>query len=131
MQITRQTEYALRTILELSAQPFGEYVQTRVIAEKRQISGLFLAKTIQILARAGLVQTQRGVQGGVRLSRPGSTITLKEVISVMEGEPSVNRCLSNSSYCEDIPSCKVHTALARAREALLQELENVTFDQLV
>lgn len=131
MQITRQTEYAVRTILELSAQPFGEFVQTRVIAEKRQISGLFLAKTIQLLARAGLVQTQRGVQGGVRLSRPGSTITLKEVITIIEGEPSVNRCLSNSGFCENSPTCKVHAALARAREAMLKELENVTFDELI
>ena len=130
MQITRQTEYAIRTILELSAHPFGNYVQTKVIAHNKDIPELFLAKTIQLLARAGIVQTQRGVQGGVRLNRPCSAITLKEVISAVEGEPSINRCLSENDSCKNTTTCKVHAALGRARDALLKEL-GVTFDELL
>ena len=42
MKITRQTEYAIRTLLELSRIPFGELLQTRVIAEKQGIPEVFL-----------------------------------------------------------------------------------------
>jgi Rrf2 family protein len=130
MQITRQTEYAIRTVIELCNHKFGEFVQTRAIADKKEIPELFLAKTIQVLAKAGIVQTQRGTQGGVRLTKPGNEITLKDVITAVEGSPAINRCLNDADFCKNITSCKVHQALEKAQQALLRELDSVTFDNL-
>ncbi|MDQ7790997.1 MAG: Rrf2 family transcriptional regulator [Desulforudis sp.] len=131
MQITRQTEYAIHTLLELSRVPFGELLQTKAISERQGIPEDFLKKTIQILARAGLVQTQRGTQGGVRLARPSSQITLGDVIAAIEGPLAINVCLAYGNQCPDKGTCQVHRILQGAQKALVDELNRRTFADIV
>ncbi|WP_018084489.1 RrF2 family transcriptional regulator [Desulfurispora thermophila] len=131
MQITRQTEYAIRTIMELARAPYGEFVQTRLISERQQVPELFLKKTIQALSKGGLVVTQRGAQGGVRLARPADTITIADVLTIIEGPLALNVCLGNGFYCANSDTCKIHRILKRAQKALLQELTKETFADIV
>jgi len=131
MQITRQTEYAIHTLLELSRIPFGELLQTKVISESQGIPDDFLKKTIQVLVRAGLVQTQRGTQGGVRLARPSSEITLADVITAVEGPLAINVCLAYGNRCPNKGTCQVHRILQGAQQALVGELKKKTFADIV
>lgn len=131
MQITRQTEYAIHTMLELSRAPFGELVPTRTIAERRDIPEGFLKKTIQLLARAGLVLTQRGTQGGVRLARPGGEITLVDVITAIEGPLAINVCLEPGNQCPNKGTCQVHRVFGRVQRAMVDELQRHTFADMV
>jgi Rrf2 family protein len=126
MQITRQTEYAIRTMVELAAVPFGQVIPARVISERRDIPAVFLKKTIQVLAHAGLVQTQRGTQGGVRLARPPETVTLADIITATEGKIALNICLADGENCPRQSYCKISRALDRAQRALLAELNTET-----
>ncbi|WP_066636578.1 RrF2 family transcriptional regulator [Desulfolucanica intricata] len=130
MQLTRKTEYAIRTLLELSQHPFGEILQTKLIASNRDIPEKFLSKTIQDLARAGFVHTIRGLQGGVRLVKPPEKITLAAVVAAIEGPLAINQCLGENGFCINKPHCKVHQVLNRAQNALLAELSSVTFAEL-
>ncbi len=79
MQITRQSDYAIRTVLELSKVPFGQLLNTRAISMKLNIPEDFLKKTVRLLAHAGLVATQRGSRGGVRLAVSSDKITILDV----------------------------------------------------
>lgn len=122
LQITRQTEYAIRTLLELANVPFGQMLQARTISERQEIPEVFLKKTIQLVALAGLVTTQRGAQGGVRLSVPGDQITIAGIIEAVEGKIAINVCLAEGNQCPNKPSCQVHRVLKRAQDALISEL---------
>ncbi|MGI6488560.1 MAG: Rrf2 family transcriptional regulator [Syntrophomonadaceae bacterium] len=126
MQITRQTEYAVRTLLELSTLPSDQLLPTRVISERQDVPEVFLKKTVQILARAGLVITQRGTQGGVRLARPAHEITLLDVVTAVEGPLALNVCLAEGYNCPNQPHCQVRKILARAQNALVKELSRET-----
>ena len=127
MQITRQTEYAVRTVLELSGLPFGEFIQIKDVAEKHKIPEMFLKKTVQALARSGLVVTQRGTNGGVRLARSADKITLVDVYAAIEGQLALNVCLADNYQCENQSSCQIHKILRRAQDALVRELSKETF----
>jgi Rrf2 family protein len=131
MQITRQTEYAIRTLMELSRIPFGQLLPTRVISERQGIPEVFLTKTIQLLALAGLVQTQRGTQGGVKLAVSGDQITIADIIRAIEGTLALNVCLAENYSCPNMTTCKVHRVFQRAQEAMLSELNRVTLADLV
>lgn len=122
MQITRQTEYAVRVMLELARLPKGEMLSAREISEKQQIPEVFLKKTIQILARAGLVHTQRGPRGGVQLAKDPTEVTLADILVAVEGPLALNVCLVPGYECVNKPDCKVHRVLARAQKALVSEL---------
>lgn len=131
MQITRQSDYAIRTVLELSRVSLGRLVNTRVISVKHDIPEDFLKKTIQLLAHAGLVTTQRGSQGGVRLTVPGDKITIFDVIVAVEGPIALNICLADDGSCPNIPTCQAHRILRRAQVSLVEELKKETFADMI
>lgn len=131
MQITRQTEYAIHTILELARLPYGELVPTKTIARRQDIPEDFLKKTVRLLARAGLVQTQRGTHGGVRLARPGGEITITDVITAIEGPLAINVCLEYGNQCPNKATCRVHRVLRRVQRVMLDELNRYSFADIV
>ncbi len=131
MQLTRQSEYAIRIMLELASRPFGEVVPSRSISEKQSIPEDFLKKTVQLLSLSGLVSTQRGIQGGVRLARPADNINLVEVIKAIEGPLNINLCLAPDFDCPNRASCPVSPVLERAQRAFLKELSQNSLAELV
>lgn len=131
MQITRQTEYAIKTLIELGYVPYGQLISNKVISQRQEIPEEFLHKTIQMLSRAGLVVTQRGVQGGVRLGRPLVEITIADVIEAMEGPIALNICLSPGYFCPNMGTCGVRKVLSSAQNAMLQELNKKTLADIV
>jgi len=122
MQITRQSEYAIRTMLELAQAPAGDLLSTKYISEQQDIPEDFLKKTVKLLAMADLVITQRGNNGGVRLAKSAAEITLADIIAAVEGPIILNHCLSPGYDCPNQPTCPVSRNLARAQQALLNEL---------
>ena len=123
MQITRQSEYAIRTMLELARAPEGELLSTRFISEQQDIPEDFLKKTVKLLALADLVSTQRGTGGGVRLAKPAEQITMFDIITAIEGPISLNVCLSPAYNCPNQPTCPSNRVLRKAQEALVSELK--------
>lgn len=122
MQITRQSEYAIRTMLELAKAPSGELLSAKYISEIQDIPEDFLKKTVKLLAMADLVVTQRGASGGVRLAKSANQITLADVITAVEGPIALNHCLAPGYDCPNQPTCPVSRNLARAQQAMLEEL---------
>ncbi|QGT99677.1 hypothetical protein SYNTR_1084 [Candidatus Syntrophocurvum alkaliphilum] len=131
MQITRQSEYAIKTLIEIAKAPFGEVLSTKFIAEQQDIPEDFLKKTIKLLSMGDLVTTQRGTRGGVRLAKPAEKITVADIVSSIEGPIALNVCLSPGYECPNKSNCKVSGVLAKAQHAMLKELKNVTLDELV
>lgn len=118
MQLTRQAQYAVRTVLDLSLRPQGRLGE---IAARQGIPRSYMARVVHGLNRAGIIRTRRGVGGGVQLARPATRITLGEVIAAAEGPLAVNLCvLWKDCICRQ--PCPVRAALARLEAAMKREL---------
>ncbi len=131
MQITRQSEYAIKTLLELARIPFGQTMPTGEIAEEQDIPEVFLKKTIQMLVRGGLVATQRGAQGGVRLSVSAEQVTIMDIIEAVEGPLAINPCLTKGNHCQNESLCQLRPVLERAQSALKKELSRETLQEIL
>ena len=131
MQITRQTEYAIRTLIELAKHPIGTVLQTKSISQNQGIPEVFLQKTIQLLGKAGFVKTVRGSKGGISLIISSNQITIARVFTAIEGNLAINPCLADKSYCYQTDSCAVHKILARAQQALVDELSKETIADII
>ena len=131
MQLTRQSEYAIRTLLELAALPYGELLSSKVISEHQDIPEDFLKKTVHLLSLGGLVTTHRGPQGGVKLAKAADQITLADIVAAIEGPIAINPCLAPGYFCPNQVSCPVSPVLARAQQAFLAELSKPTLADLV
>lgn len=131
MQLTRQCEYALRTMLELASHPFGEIISSKTISERQDIPEDFLKKTIHLLAVNGLVNTVRGTQGGVRLAKSAAEIKVSDVVEAIEGPVAINPCLSSGYVCPNQSRCRISPVLARAQQAFIAELSKDSLADLV
>jgi Rrf2 family cysteine metabolism transcriptional repressor len=89
MKFSQKTEYALRALVELGRRsalqtPCG-HVPSRAIAQSQRIPERFCEQVLADLRRGGLIESQRGAAGGVRLVREPAKITVSEVVDMVEG----------------------------------------------
>jgi Rrf2 family protein len=85
MRISAKADYALRAALELAAAEGQGHVKGEQIAQAQAIPLKFLENILLELRHHGLVQSQRGAEGGYWLARPADEITLAEIMRVVEG----------------------------------------------
>lgn len=132
MQLTRHTDYAMRTLIYLGMK--GEELSTiGEIARSYDISENHVMKIVNQLGRLGYVATQRGKGGGLRLARAPEEIRLGEVVRHTEETLSVVECLTEGydGDCRLAPGCRLKTILADAQKAFLTHLDRYTLKDLV
>ncbi len=131
MEITQETDYAVRCILYLSRCSGVAPVMIETIAAEMSIPRSFLAKILQRLARASIVKSFRGVKGGFQLNRPPSEISLLNVIEAIEGPVAMNRCTLDPQRCDLSSSCTVHPVWKNLQEIVVDYLSKTTFDTMM
>ena len=129
MKLSTQADYAVRAMYELARHEPGAVLHTGDIAAAQHIPSARLAKVVQDLARAGLVRTQRGQQGGVMLARPAGRITVRDVYEAVEGPILLCRCRQRVEPCGD-DVCDTHAFWSGVETLLIEELQTVTFAAL-
>ena len=90
-----------------------------------------MSKLLKSLARADIVISTRGANGGYRLSRGPQHITAADVIDALEGPVSITECSSIDSDCEHEGVCSVGGAWQRVNVAIRRALQDVTLNDLV
>lgn len=131
MRLTRQTNYAVRMLMYCAADA-QNLSRIPDIAKSYSVSELFLFKILQPLAKAGIMETVRGRNGGVRLARPADQITLLDVVKTTEDNFAMAECFENdASECPLVDSCGLNSALRRALNAFFEVLSEYTIDDLV
>ncbi|MBQ4615767.1 MAG: Rrf2 family transcriptional regulator [Mailhella sp.] len=108
MKFFTKSRYALRLMIELARHPRKECIPLKYIAEKQNISLKYLEQIIVPLSRAGLVQSERGSQGGYRLALEPAQCTAGQVLRAIEGSLAPVDCLDPSgktcAFRENCPS---------------------------
>lgn len=130
MRLTRQTNYAIRILMYCAANE-GRLSRIADIAAAYSVSELFLFKILQPLVEHELVQTVRGRNGGVRIGRPASEITLFDVVRVTEENFALAECFENdATECPLVDSCALNEALRKALGAFFEVLAGYTIEDL-
>lgn len=101
-----------------------ENCSIRAISDATGISSGYLEQLMIPLRRAKLVEAERGVQGGYRLSR--NNITCSEVLSASEGEFRPVPCKN----CDRTDACKTHQIWSMLQHAVVDFSEQVTIEEL-
>ncbi len=86
MHFSKASTYGIRSVAFMAARQDREMISIRELSRELDIPPAFLTKVMQRLASRNIVQTMRGYGGGVALGKPASEITLKEIITAVEGE---------------------------------------------
>jgi Rrf2 family protein len=133
MKLGDGVEWALHCCVLLAALPPDDAMPATRLAEYHGVPGAYLAKHLQALARAGIVESTPGRRGGYRLARPANEITFLDVVEAAEGDEPAFRCteirqrgpVPASAKAMRTP-CAIHVTMARAEHAWRKELRATT-----
>jgi Rrf2 family protein len=122
--LSSTSDYALRAILVLAQASGGRPLRAEQIARATGSPANYLAKTLNALAKAGLVTSTRGPFGGFVLAVPASELTVARIIDCFDEPRPQTRCLLGSAPCDPRHPCAAHerwTAVKAARRAALAD----------
>ena len=87
MRLTRASSYALHALVYMAGQKHNRPVPSHIVAQARGIPERFLLKVLKPLVSARVLASVKGPNGGYRLSRPASSVSLLEVIEAVDDAP--------------------------------------------
>ena len=85
ISITSKSPYAVLALAELGRSAGSQPVPIGELARRRDVPVQFLEQLFAVLRRAGLISSQRGVKGGYRFARDPATISVLEVVELLDG----------------------------------------------
>ena len=131
MHLTFHTDYALRLLMLLAAEPDNRHT-IEEIAQRYDISRNHLMKVTQTLAQAGFVDSFRGRAGGLRLARAPASINLGAVVRATEDDLALVECFDReSNRCAISPACGLRGPLEEALRAFLAVLDRYSLADLL
>ena len=135
MHLTQYTDYAIRVLMFAASRYTREGPEAlssiREIAEAFGISENHLMKVVHRLAQEGMLYTQRGRNGGLRLAHDPAATRLGEVVRLVEDDMALVECFGGGSACPLTAGCHLATALKQARSDFLASLDRHTLADLV
>jgi len=129
IQYRRPTQLALRASLLLALRPNRSACRVRELARAMNVPATYLAKVLQSLIHAGLVQSVRGPGGGVRLARRADDIHLWDILSVMEPVEEFETCILGLEHCNDLTPCPMHEQWRPIRQRLIESLQRIQLEE--
>jgi Rrf2 family protein len=130
MLVTRETDYAVRTILYL-AKERSRTASVTEIAHTMHIPKSFLAKILQRLVKSHILTSTRGVNGGFQLAQKPSDISLLSIMEAIQGPAGINLCAIDSKKCRLSPTCTVHPVWVDIRKEVERRLKKHTIAGLL
>lgn len=131
MRLTSFTDYSLRVLIYLAAQPERRATIAEV-ASTFQVSENHLTKVVHFLGKAGLIATVRGKGGGLELAHLPAQINIGAVVRRAEGPDMPAECFDRErNTCSIAPVCRLKGVLREAMEAFHAVLDQYTLEDLV
>jgi Rrf2 family protein len=127
--------YGVHALAYLATKPLGELTTLPELAGwMRSVwpdaSETYLSNVMQRMARGRLLRSHRGVSGGYSLGRSAETISLRDVVELLEGVDTGRCALSLGETCPSATRCGIQRTLGRLEEEYLRSLSGITIADL-
>lgn len=111
--LSRTSKYAIRALIYLELYSNEEKkAGIREISEALDIPRPFLGKILQLLAKHHFLNSVKGPNGGFYLKRPAIDIALMEIIELIDGKDSFEKCVIRNADCNHDNPCSMHDKMA-------------------
>ena len=131
IRLSRLTDYAIVIVAELARQP-GQLLAAAGLSVRTGIPEPTVAKVLKILARAEVVQSARGVNGGYQIQRGPDAISIAELVEAMNGPITLTACVDDGSEdCGILNSCLLRGRWGPVNSAIRSSLEGVSLADMI
>ena len=132
MRISTRGSYALRVMVDLAEHDAGKPIPLKDIVARLDISHKYLENIMNELARAGLVSSQHGKNGGYKLNRKPEEYSAGEILRTLEGELAPVSCLEcNATPCKHAEDCRTLSMWTGLYKVINEYLDGVSLSDLM
>jgi Rrf2 family protein len=137
MKLSKRGEYALRGLIDLGIahQAGRKLLRVQEIVDKERIPTAFLEQIFAQLRQAKIIDAKRGKNGGYFLAQPADTISMGQVVRLIDGPLAPIGCVSQTQYekcsCPDENHCGLRMLMLDVRNAIATILDRYTLAQVV
>ena len=128
--ISKTSLQLIKALLDLADLPEGKTKGVGLISQKIHAPQNYLGKLLQRLAHEGIVISKKGLNGGFRLGKESSKISLYEIVNFIEDLESLEGCFMGKGKCSGSSPCSAHDRWGKAKGAYLDFLKNTSIADL-
>lgn len=126
MKYSKATNYALHSMVHLAMETDNKAVRVDDLAQLQNLSPTYLSKILTKLAKAGLILSTPGVNGGYRLLQSPEQVTFLEIIQAIEGQEALLSCTMTHEGKGHHHECLIEKAIVDAEDKMLEALAQKT-----
>ena len=130
LRLSKKADYALLAMRHLAAQGTGMAVSARELAETYSIPPELLAKVLQKLVRARMLESQHGTRGGYVLAQPARALSVADVIQSIDGPLTVTACSDTDHSCDQYARCNSRDPLWRIKDRIVAALATCSLAEI-
>jgi len=128
--LTQTGEYALRAMVYMARKETDAYCGVKEIAASTGVPANYLAKILQLLARAKVLDSQKGFGGGFKVARELSKISLMDIVDPLERIDKFRQCVLGQRLCNDQVACPLHDTWKAISGQYLGSLTSTTLQDI-
>ncbi|MBC6973203.1 Rrf2 family transcriptional regulator [Bacillus sp. Xin] len=122
MKYSKATNYALHTMVYLTLTPKGKSTGVEQLAKIQNLSPTYLSKILTKLVKAGLIESNPGVNGGYSIARQSHNISFLDVIHAIEGQTTLFSCSLEHEKLFRNEDCLIENVMIDAENKMKDEL---------
>ena len=127
---SKTCEYAIRAVFYISQRTHEGYkAGIREIASSIDSPEPFLAKILQKLAKAGIVHSVKGPNGGFYIDADSFKRPLSDIVAAIDGDEIFTGCAMGLSYCSEVNPCPLHNEFKKVRNRITNMLYKTSISQ--
>lgn len=128
--ISQGAQYAISAIIAISKHGDERAVSASHLSKSLNCPTAYLSQILAKLKEPGILNSQRGLNGGVYLAKPIGEITMMQVIDAIDGSEFFSKCFMGIEGCGHIEPCPFHEFWSAERTKIQEWLEHTTFAQI-
>ena len=130
MKISTKGRYAVRAMYEIAISQ-KEFISIAEISQNQSISIKYLEQIISILSKNNLVTSQKGAQGGYKLTKAPNQISIYEILHATTDTPHFAPCLEDKTACPRASSCPTINCWDSLTILIINFLKSITLQDLI
>ena len=130
LKLTKKADYGLMAMKHLAEHSDQGSRSAKDVADAYGIPQEALAKILQRLAKAGLLLSQHGINGGYTLARDPRTISAFEVIQAIDGPLFITSCVTVRGECDQTDRCNIREPLRKVNQSIEDVLKRIKISQM-
>ncbi len=125
--LTNLSKYAIRSVLYLAIYTNDtKKLGSKEVAKTIKVPAPFLAKILQKLAKAQLISSTKGPNGGFYLTKKNRQNSMLDIVACSEGIDLFKKCFLGLEHCSDQNPCAIHHMVAPFKETMINGMGNKT-----